>query len=77
LQVVVVNLKEGEVEELDAKIWPDDREGSYKVSDLPPRSFNRMRGGLSRGLLLEFNLAHGVFEPCFVVKTWSSQLLKF
>jgi glutaminyl-tRNA synthetase len=26
-----VNLKEGEVEELDAKIWPDDREGSYKV----------------------------------------------
>jgi glutaminyl-tRNA synthetase len=31
LKVVVVNLKEGEVEELDAKIWPDDREGSYKV----------------------------------------------
>lgn len=39
MQVVVVNLKEGEVEELDAKIWPDDREGSYKVSDLLPRWF--------------------------------------
>lgn len=32
-----MNLKQGEEEELDAKIWPDDREGSYKVSDLPPR----------------------------------------
>jgi glutaminyl-tRNA synthetase len=31
LKVVVVNLKQGEEEELDAKIWPDDREGSYKV----------------------------------------------
>jgi hypothetical protein len=24
-------LKDGEVEELEAKIWPDAREGSYKV----------------------------------------------
>jgi hypothetical protein len=31
MQVVVTNFNEGEVEELEAKIWPDAREGTYKV----------------------------------------------
>lgn len=31
MQVVVTNFNEGEVEELEAKIWPDSREGTYKV----------------------------------------------
>jgi len=31
LKVVVTNFNEGEVEELEAKIWPDAREGTYKV----------------------------------------------
>ncbi|KAG0604844.1 hypothetical protein M758_9G012600 [Ceratodon purpureus] len=32
LKVIVTNLKDNEVEELEAKIWPDAREGSYKVA---------------------------------------------
>ncbi|XP_024366735.1 glutamine--tRNA ligase, cytoplasmic [Physcomitrium patens] len=31
LKVIITNMKDDEIEELEAKIWPDAREGSYKV----------------------------------------------
>jgi hypothetical protein len=59
----VMNLKEDKVEELDAKIWSDTREGSYKSKWSSTMVVPSIRWGVwVGGLLLQSGIAHVVFD---------------